>query len=115
MITTSHKKIIFTISLILYALYNIFLYDTFDGFLEIFLFSLAIISGAWLSEDFGKYKSEKIQKNFSIGMILIILAIAVYGMLSHNPREIWANLLLGSFARGLVLALVLALIDRKDG
>ena len=114
MISRRTKTVIFAVSFILYLLYGLFFYSLLDGFLEMVFFTLAVVSLFWLGEDIGKYEGENDKRKFIQGMLVCILAIAIYGLLANNPRDTWMDLLVPAVIKGLILSLVIKILYSDD-
>ncbi|WP_073997257.1 hypothetical protein [Anaerococcus urinomassiliensis] len=114
MVDISFKKILFALSLALYLAYNIFLYSDIDGIMGMIFFSFALVSGTFLAEDIGKDRGEKTKNIFFIIMILIILAISIYGIITHNPRHMWLRIIIPAIIRGIFIWAIVYILKRSN-
>lgn len=114
MVNRRTKTVVFAVSFILYLLYGLFFYRLLDGFFEMAFFSFAIVSLFWLGEDIGKYEGENNKRKFIQGMLVCILAIAIYGLLANHPRETWADLLIPVLIKGIILAIAIKVLTPDD-
>lgn len=114
MIEVPYKKILFALSLVLYLAYNIFLYSDIDGIMGMIFFSFALVSGAFLAEDIGKYRGEKAKNRFFTIMALILLAISIYGILAHNPRHMWLGIIIPAIIKGIFIWAIVYILTKSD-
>ena len=114
MVEISYKKILFAISLVLYLVYNIFLYSDIDGIMGMIFFSFALVSGTFLAEDIGKNRGEKAGNKFFIIMIFIIIAISLYGLLTNNPKDMWLSIIVSSVIKGVFLGVIVNIFRKTD-
>lgn len=114
MITMKKKKIIFAITWLINAAYNLFFYQTesFFAIFEIVLFAAVIFSGLFLSEDYQKYVSVVSSRKVMGFTVFSALIIAILGIILHYPANEAKDILVDSISRGILLAIVVYVIRK---